>query len=467
MAQHPAECRACSTRAVLHDAANTNLRTGKPSSTKRVTFPTSSARSQVSDAQLQQLLTPRISIISKAPPTILMSSAAYLQDPGLDLKIRELEHLYIQDLVPFPWSPLDGDGDIEMLDGTRCPRTFDMALPIPYPLPSLFTPPPLMRKRRSAGSVSSFAVPSSVRDKWKSVRKKLQKSMQHAEDMWWLGVIHRSILHALGDSEPTTSSCQTSASASDDNAEYRCDNSFQVQDLLLVGKVWQKILDCRCHSAALIRDHEETTTSPLSSWLAALSLPPTIASSAPASRAPSACRAGLDLKNMSVTLSSNGGTVLELADPLRPGTNASHCSKLSIPIFILPTWNPNEFQMIPWPLEPTLTDTITPPPSPAQSRRSHTLPLLLPRPSSLRPPQTLTVSQLVASLTLAHRKRTGLRPRSSKSSSKRSRKSKEKDAHCTGEPASLPSGVLNVQRHQRAARRSPLCHVAYVDESSC
>jgi len=68
------------------------------------------------------------------------------------------------------------------------------------------------------------------------------------------------------------------------------------------------------------------------------------------------------------------------------------------------------------------------------------------------------MSQLVASLTLAHRKRSGLKPQGSKS---------REDAHFTGEPASHPSGVfVNVQRHQRADRQSPLCRVTYVDELS-
>ena len=477
MAHHSAQCHACSTLAVLQDATNTNLRTGKrsvgymqPYSTKRVTFPTSSARSQVSDPQLQKLLTPR-PIFSKAPPTILMSSAARSQDQGLDLKVREPEHPYLQGVVPFPYSLLDSDGDIEMLDGTYYPRASNMNLPIPYPLPSLSTPPSLMCKRRSAGSVSSFVVPSSGRDKWKSAKRKARKSQLHAEDMWWLRVIHRSILHALGESDPTASPSQTSASASDGNGEVRqtCCNSFQAQDLLLAGRISQKMLNCRCHSAAMIDDHEEKTAAWLYSLLAVSSLPPTLVTSALASHAPtSGCRAGLDPQNMSATLSSNGGTVLELADPLCPDANVSHRSKLSIPILVPPSRNRGDFQMLPWPLGPALRNTITPPPSPVKSRRSLSFPLLPPKPPTPRTLRTLTMSQLVASLTLAHRERSGLRPRSSKSSSKRSSKDREKDAHCTGEPASHPSGVfMNVQRHQHADRRSPLSRIAYVDELSC
>ena len=106
------------------------------------------------------------------------------------------------------------------IDGTCCSRTSNMNLSIPYPAPSFSTPRPL-HKRRSAGSVSPFAVPSGGQDKWKSVRKKPRKSMQHAEDMWWLCVIHWSVLHALGRSEPTASPCHASASACDGNGEHR------------------------------------------------------------------------------------------------------------------------------------------------------------------------------------------------------------------------------------------------------
>ena len=65
-------------------------------------------------------------------------------------------------------------------------------------------------------------------------------------------------------------------------------------------------------------------------------------------------------------LSSNGGTVLELADPLCPNPNVSHCSKLSIPILVPPSLNCDDFPMLPWSLGPALRNTITPLPSPEQ-----------------------------------------------------------------------------------------------------
>ena len=140
MTQHPSQCYASS---ILHDATNTNLHTtGKrsvgymqPCSTKRVTFPTSSARSQVSDAQLQKLLIPRLSIIFKALPTISMSSTPRSHDRGLDLNVREPELPYLRGVVPFPYSLLDSGGDIEMLDGIYYPRTSNTNA---YSLPSSF-----------------------------------------------------------------------------------------------------------------------------------------------------------------------------------------------------------------------------------------------------------------------------------------------------------------------------------------
>ncbi|KAL4066135.1 hypothetical protein J3A83DRAFT_4375420 [Scleroderma citrinum] len=517
--QQPAgPCHAPSTRAVLHDSSNTSWRAGKwgvgyiqPYSTKRVTFPTSSARLQESSSRCRKFVAPppRFPFTFKAPPTVSISfSAACSQSriPGFETRQPELSN--VQNVVQFLCSPLNGDADIEMLDGTRYPSASIPDLSPSCVAPSPTFPTPLRRKRSSASSVSSLTLPSSMGDKSTedpkdgSTRKRARKSKRHSADMWWLGMIHRSISKGLCDTE----SASFPGSGCDSNSEHRQTrrNTFQAQDRLLAGRIWQKLLDGGCYSAAMIDDHEGGTAAPLPSRMTHLSLPPTpvssvlmpspiLASSAPVVE----CKAALDPQNNSVSSPfSNEATDLgfKFARPLCPGASPLNCPKPSIPIAVPPSRNLHgDFKMAgDWPSGLVAQrDPFTPPSSPEDTlitdssklRRSPSPPLRRSTPPPSRSatsipqtPTTLTMPQLVASLTLAHRERRGLRRRvqSLKSSSKRSNRSTGDDVCCTSGPASQECDApveenQETRMLQCADRRSPLCRVAYIEnlQPSC
>ncbi|KAL4065114.1 hypothetical protein V8B97DRAFT_1559430 [Scleroderma yunnanense] len=517
--QKSGPCDALGTRAALHDSTNTSLRAGKrstghiqPYSTKRVTFPTSSVRLHESNSRCRKLSVspPRFPVAYKAPPTVSISfSAACSQSRGIGFEAKELELPDVCNVVPFPCSPLDGNEDVEMIDETRCPRASNgLHLCSPHLTPS--SPlPSLRRKRRSACSTPSSAVPPSRRDKSSndpkdgSVRKRARKNRRHGVEMWWLGVIHRSILQGLGESEPTASSCPTSMSECNENGNGKHQrmrsNTFEAQDRLLAGRIWQKLHDGGCLPAAMIDDREGKTATPSPSRLALSSSPPTpitlalmpspiLASPAPAIE----CRA--EPENMSVILSSsNEVTVLEFPRPPCPAASVLHYPKPSTPISVPPLRNLlDNFHTPSWPLSPvSRRDPFVPLPSPEHTptplssnfRRPPSPPLLPCKPhqsQSTTPtpqtPTTLTMPQLIASLTLAHRERGGLRSRgrSLKSSSKRSSKSTANGAYCIGKPASQEKGafveedkegIMIACARRPVDRRSPLCRIAYVENS--
>ena len=509
--QQPGLCHTSGTRAVLHDATNTSLpRLGKRSigyiqsySTKRVAFPTSSARLHESNSRCRKFSAspPRFPVAYKAPPTVSISfSAACSQNRGF---AEEFELPDVRNVVPFPCSPLDGDEDIEMTDGTLCPRPS----PVPCLSPSLSSQPPVRRKRRSA---CSSTVPSSRRDKSSkdpkdgSVRKRARKSKRHGVDMRWLSMIHRSILQGLCEPEPTVPSCSTSTFDGSGNKQHRRTrhNTFEAQDRLLAERIWQRLLDGGSHSVAMTGDHEGRTAAPLPSRLTLLSSPPTPISSvlmpSPILSSPAPvveCRT--ESENMSVTVSSsNEVTVFEFPRPPCPAGKVLYCPKPSAPIAVPPLRNPHDdVQTSDWPSSPSVhkpppsSPEITPTLLSSKFRRSPSPPSLpsTPPPSRCTTPTpqiptTLTMPQLVASLTLAHRERSGLRSRgrSLKSSSNCSNRNMGKDAYCTREPASKDSGVCVEDRHQERIaipraresqaplqcadrRSSPLCRVAYAE----
>ena len=395
---------------------------------------------------------PRAPISFKAPPTL-----------ELDPKPPFLP------LPPFLPNPLlDDDELLALLIGTRCPCCVSS---INSRAPLLPITPSLGRKCRSTGSIPSSEQSSGIRDKsskdtkHKSARKKARKSTQLAVDMWWLGVIHRSISRGLCGSESTDPSCQTDALACGGNGEHQqtCHNIFQEQDRLLIKRICQKVLDSGYCSAAMIKDHEGRPVS--LPRLTLLSTPPTPMSLLFTSTALSVkCRAKLDPKNTSVNLPSlsKEDTGSESAHSPCP---MLHCPQPSILIAAPPPRNQWDFQTSSQPTTPASKDTVTP--SPEQFRRSPSPPL---RPSTPPPsqsttpiqqtPLTMTMPQLVASLTLAHHKRCGFKPRSSKNSSKHSSKKKE-GAHFNG--GSVGHKCRTSLRHC-ADKQSPLRH-AYFDDS--
>ena len=474
-----------SSRAALHDSTNTSVRSGKrsighvqPCSTKRVTFPTSFARLHESNPRCRKFSAspPRFPVAYKALPTVSISfSAACSQNRGFGFEATELELPDVCNVVPFPCSPSDDDEDVEMSDGTLCARP-----------PS--SQPPARRKRRSACSYSSSLGPSR-RDKSSkdpkdgSARKRPRKSKRHGADTWWLGVIHRSILQGLCEPEPDVATWLTNAC--DDNRHYQQarHNTFEAQDRLLAERIRQKLLDSGCHSVAMTEGRR--TAAPLPSRL---TLPPTLTPSvlmpSPILSSPApAVQCRTEPENLSVTFSSsNEVTVFQFPRPPYPAGKVLFYPKPSTPIAIPSLQNLHD------------DFPLTPPPSPedrpvllgSKFRRSPSPPLLPPTPPrsrsttpALQTATTLTMPQLVASLTLAHRERSGLRSRgrSLKSTSKCSSKSMGDGAYSTGEPASQESVcmeedkevfVISRSRGSQtsrpcADRRSPLCCVAYVE----
>lgn len=460
-------------RVALHDSTNTKPCLGKrsidqiqPCSTRQVTFPTSSARLQESSARRYNSSgsPPRFPVTRKAPATVsisLSSACSRHRDRGLDAQDSEFPD--VRNVVPFPCSPLDSNGDVEMLDGTYPP--FKLST-LGLSSPPLGPPPPFRRKRRSAYSTSAPTSPSNRTDRSNkdgSVRKRARKTKRQATDVIWLGVMHRSISLGLCESE-STSPCHAGTCACNSNGECRRlrRKTIEAQDRLLVGKIWQKLMDNGCHSGPMT-DAGGRTVRLLPSEVE----PET----GPDCRQPSAA--------------SSSVAVLEFPRPPSPRSNLLFFPKPSSPIAVPSTpQTTHDFLM----LSPTTSyekDVRPCTPSPKFEstslqmvlRRSPSPPLLQRTPSTSRSatptsqsPTTLTMPQLVASLILSHRERSSSRTRGKSSSGR----SKREDACHTGESASQECGVsskeLEVTRMSKsqvlwnAGRPSPLCQVAYVED---
>lgn len=467
-------------RVALHDSTNTSPCLGKrsidqiqPYSARRVTFPTSSTRLQGSSAHCYNLLgsPPRFSVAHKAPPTVSISFSSACsrhREKGLDAQDPELPD--VRNVVPFPCSPLDSNGDVEMLDGTYPPSKLSTH---GLSLPPLGPPPPLRRKRRSAYSASAPASPSNRTDRSNkdsrdgSVRKRARKTKRQATDMIWLGVMHRSISLGLCESE-STSLCHVNTCACNGNGERRRlrRKTIEAQDRLLAGKIWQKLIDNGCHSGPMVDAEGRTVRS------------------VPSEVEP---ETGLDCRQSSPAASSVA--VLEFPRPPSPRSNPLFFPKPSSPIAVPSTPQTTyDFLM----LSPTTlyekdvrpctpSPKFEPTPLRMDLRRSPSPPLLQRTPSTsrsatptLQSPATLTMPQLVASLILSHRERGSLRTKGKSGSGK----SKREGACRTGESASQESGGSSKElegRHEvtrmsksqalwNAGRPSPLCQVAYVED---
>jgi hypothetical protein len=203
-------CLLSSSRPALADSTNVNSRSNScsPSFPKSFVYPTSSARTGCRWSDIESstgsISTPFHSrhhhlssapspfpVTCKAPPTVSISlSAACSQSIpgelfcGSGVQSSEPDLPDVRNVVPFPSAPLDGDMDVEMLDGT-C---------IPCPdghLPSAGQAP---RKRRSAHSSVSSSQGSLRKD---AKQKRPRKSKRQVAELWWLGVVHRSILRGI------------------------------------------------------------------------------------------------------------------------------------------------------------------------------------------------------------------------------------------------------------------------------
>ncbi|KAI6144049.1 hypothetical protein BKA82DRAFT_33831 [Pisolithus tinctorius] len=497
-----------SSRVALHDSTNTSPCLGKrsidqiqPYSTKRVTFPTSSARLQGSPSRCYGFSgsPPRFPVARKAPPTVSISfSSASSQRWESGLDAQDLELPDVRNVVPFPCAPLDGNGDIEMLDGTCLPSAPGL------PAHSLSLPLPLRRKRRSAYSVSAPTLPSNRKDRSDkdltdgSVRKRARRTRRQTTDIFWLSVIHRSISVGLCESE-STPPCRVDTCACNGDAECRRvrRKTIEAQDRLLAGKIWQKLVDNGCHSGPTTRDERRivpllpSQLSPLLPMSTPSALMPSAILTLPMPTGEAKLETGVDPRKPSAAASSV--IILEFPHPPSPRSNPLFFPKPSSPI-AMPSTPQTIYDDFPMRPPTTLDEKDTRPYAPSTEieptshrtnlRRSPSPPSLQRRPLPSRSatptsqlPTPLTMPQLVASLILSHRERSSLRTKG-KSSKSNSGKSKREEADRTREPASQEISASPKEledRHEstrtpksqvlrNAGRRSPLCQVAYVDD---
>ncbi|KAH0830095.1 hypothetical protein J3R83DRAFT_1431 [Lanmaoa asiatica] len=199
-------CLLSGSRSALADSTNVNSRSNVcgPGYPKTFVYPTSSARASCGWNDLEYSTgyiptschshnhplssTPSLfPVTCKAPPTVCISlSAACSQSIPGDSRVHSLEPdlLDVRSVVPFPSTPSDGDMDVDMLDGT-C-----------VPCPNGHLPPASQapRKRRSAHTSVSSPQGSLGKD---TKLKRPRKSRRQVAELWWLSVIHRSILHGI------------------------------------------------------------------------------------------------------------------------------------------------------------------------------------------------------------------------------------------------------------------------------
>ncbi|KIK92694.1 hypothetical protein PAXRUDRAFT_829721 [Paxillus rubicundulus Ve08.2h10] len=413
-------------RSVLVDS--TNSRIGKsgivfahPKVPKRVAYLTSSACINSGSSGRGYLtghaLTPiyhhlpctpsSFSVAYKAPPTVSVSlSAACSQNRQrvLSTRLQSLEQDLpdVKSVVPFPCTPLDGDGDVMMLDGMYVP--FPGCSPFPAQAPSAPSAAPLPRKRRSAHSSVSSSQSNQPnrdpRDGSHAGRKRAKKSRRQVADLWWLGVVHRSITSGIearqSMSEPDASDVRMSGP-----------HGFDAMDRMLADKIWRRLIESGCVEGRAVPSPLPRISPPTMS-VPSLGASPVLA--VPIRKAPSLAAPSMPLSESrpkaNIVVSSNKIGMPDFHRPLV--STASLSPPLTAPPVSSPTptsYKPHvHFQT---PLTPphhhphpstTLQRSPSPPPRTALSlAQGHAL--------------TLTMPQLVASLTLAHCERSGLRSR--------------------------------------------------------
>ena len=455
-------CSLSSARPALADSTNVNSQSNVCGSSyaKSCVFPTSSARTgcgwndfESPTTSVSTLAQPRhhhsssapspFPVTYKAPPTVSISlSAACSQSiPGERLRgaralCSEPDLPDVTSVVPFPTTPLDGDMDVIMLDGTFVPCS-DSQLPK--------TP----RKRHSAQSSVSSS-PGSV---GKDVKQKRQrKSKRQVAELWWLGVVHRSILRGI---EARESNGELDASDRLSSGPRNLD----AMDRVLVEKIQRRLAENGCVEGRALPN-------PL----------PRISS--PSISVPSLNLVALSRKTLTL---STGSTPLTLQSELNPNGSDVLDEIATVPSAPKPI-----------PLS-IMSHSRSPAPSSAStSHRRHVrfetpqgprqAPLhpSIPRRSPSPPPRTgivstnaqtltLTMPQLVASLTLACHERSGLRlrgrtPYRVTEGGKNAGRSMS-SVPCSGGDAALHSPLVLARARLSCApeRKSPLSRVLYVE----
>ncbi|KIJ12562.1 hypothetical protein PAXINDRAFT_14643 [Paxillus involutus ATCC 200175] len=417
-------------RSVLVDSTNSRIgRSGvvfaHPKVPKRVVYLTSSARINTGSSgprySTGHTLTPIYSrhhhlpctpssfpVAYKAPPTVSVSlSAACSQNRQRVLGARaqglEQDLPDVKSVVPFPCTPLDGDGDVVMLDGIYV--AFPGCSPFLVQAPPAPSGAPLPRKRRSAHSSVSSSQSNhgnrDPRDGSHSGRKRAKKSRRQVADLWWLGVVHRSI---TGGIEARQSMSESDAS----DVRMSGPHGFDAMDRMLAEKIWKRLVESGCVEGRAVPSPLPRISPPT---ISVPSLGPSPVLAVPIRNSPSLADPSMPSKpKANIVVSTNEIAMPDFHRPLVPTASSSSTSPPpTVPASVLSSNSTSHkphvhFQIPPTPSHPhphpstTLQRSPSPPPRTAPTlAHGQTL--------------TLTMPQLVASLTLAHRERSGLRSR--------------------------------------------------------
>lgn len=430
-----------SPRPALADSTNVNSRSNVCSSgcEKGFVYPTSSVRTGSAWSDVESCTgslstsfhsrhhhlsstPPPFPVAYKALPTVSISLSAACSRTitgerfcGSGAQGLEPDLPDVTSVVPFPSTPLDGCTDVEMFDGTCAPCSNSH-------LPSAGQAP---RKRRSAHS----SVSSSQGSLGKGAKQKRpRKSKRQVAELWWLGVIYQSILRSIEarQSVGELDSSDTILSGSRD---------FDAMDRVLVEKIRRRLAENGRALSPLARISSPSISAPSLNLLAPVkkTLP---TDSTPLTHSPESNHTTLD------------GTATSA-----PATKTFPCASLSVISHSqIPSFTPASHRRhvrFDIPQHPGQSQS-----HPSILRRSPSPPA---RTRTVPSNVTLTMPQLVASLTLAYHERTMVRLRG--------RSCKPPDC---GKNAgrSLPSAHCQVTRAGLSStpeRKSPLSHVAYAE----
>lgn len=317
----------------------------------------------------------------KAPPTVSISlSAACSQSiPGERFrgsKVQDLEPDLpdVRSVVPFPITPLDGDMDVDMLDGTcaPCPDSH---------LPSAGQAP---RKRRSAQSSVSSSQGSLGMD---AKQKRPRKSRRQVAELGWLGVVHRSILRGM---EVRQSVGELDAS----NSLPSRLGDLDAMDGVLIERIRKRLAENGCVEGRAQPNPSSRTSSP------SISVPPLILL-APSRKTPPINSA---LFSSSSEFNPGGTSTSPPAFKVPPCAPFPITSHSAIPSSRSTSDRRHvHFKILQRPCQAQAHSSIP--------RRSPSPPARTGPVSTNARRLTLTMPQLVASLTLAYRERSRLRLR--------------------------------------------------------